>query len=141
MMEDRDLYAVSDIENITFSIPWSIETFGRALESVNTVYLVAESGDTILGYCGMYQVLNEGDITNVAVNVEYRRRGVAKELLLQLINIAKDRGVENITLEVRESNVPAIKLYEKIGFKEAGIRKNFYEKPVENAIIMWKMNI
>lgn len=140
-METADLKQVANIEKSIFSIPWSEAAFAQALSSVNTTYLVAEYKGDIAGYCGMYRVLNEGDITNVAVKCEYRRRGIAEQLVTAIIKSASEKGVENITLEVRESNNAAIGLYNKIGFKEEGIRKNFYEKPLENAIIMWKMNI
>ena len=140
-MTSEDIPFVADMEKKIFSMPWSENAFRQALESTNTIYLVAEYENIVVGYCGMYYVMNEADITNVAVDSNYRKNGIAIAMLKEIIAGAKKKGIENVTLEVRESNVPAIKLYEKLGFKESGIRKNFYEKPVENAIIMWKMSI
>ena len=95
----------------------------------------------IAGYCGCYGVAGEGYIYNVAVGKNYRRQGIGFRLLQDLIEAAKSRGIESLTLEVRKSNLPAIKLYKKLGFVEAGIRKDFYTKPLEDAIIMWKTSI
>lgn len=137
-MQESDLSQVAEIEEQTFSVPWSLESFRESMMLEHTVYLVAEEQEKIMGYCGMYRVFNEGEIVNVAVAEEYRRRGVAKELLEQLFRESEILKVDNFFLEVRESNEGAIALYKKLGFIEAGIRKDFYEKPRENAIFMWK---
>ena len=86
----------------------------------------------------MCQVLEEADITNVAVDVPFRGRGIGFLMLQELMRIGRERGVEAFTLEVRQSNQAAISLYERLGFENCGIRKNFYEKPTEHAVIMWK---
>ena len=91
-----------------------------------------------MAYCGAYISFEEADISNVAVKKNFRRKNVAENMLNKLFYECGKKGVSDITLEVRETNVSAISLYEKLGFEEAGIRKNFYEKPVENALIMWK---
>lgn len=137
-MQESDLTQVEAIEKANFSIPWSLESFRESMELEHTIYLVAEEDGNIMGYCGMYRVFNEGEIVNVAVAEAYRRRQVASKLLEQLFIESSELKVDNFFLEVRESNEAAIQLYKKLGFIEAGIRKNFYEKPRENAIFMWK---
>ena len=137
-MQEADLSQVAEIEKQIFSIPWSLESFRESMMLEHTIYLVAEEEKTIIGYCGMYRVFNEGEIVNVAVAPQYRRHGVAKKLLEELFKESASLNVDNFFLEVRESNEAAITLYKKLGFIEAGIRRNFYEKPRENAIFMWK---
>lgn len=137
-MQESDLLQVAAIEKANFSVPWSLESFRESMKLEHTIYLVAEEEENIMGYCGMYRVFNEGEIVNVAVAEAYRRKKVALRLLKQLFIESSELKVDNFFLEVRESNQPAIQLYKKLGFTEAGIRKNFYEKPRENAIFMWK---
>lgn len=137
-MCEKDLEQVSEIEKEVFSIPWSLEAFQDSLLLKHTIYLVAAEGDKVLGYCGMYHVMNEGEIVNVAVAPEFRRQQVAKKLLEFLFFESVKREIDSFFLEVRESNAPAIGLYESFGFEQVGIRKNFYEQPRENAIVMWK---
>ena len=103
-----------------------------------TIYLVAYEKEILAEYCGLLQSFDEADITNVAVVEKFRGKGVATELLEQLFLRGYERGIENFTLEVRVGNAPAIHLYEKLGFERSGIRPNFYEKPKEDALIMWK---
>lgn len=137
-MQKADLLQVASIEKENFSIPWSLESFEESMKLDHTIYLVAEEEGNIMGYCGMYRVFNEGEIVNVAVAEAYRRRQVATQLLEELFLESRALDVDNFFLEVRQSNEPAIQLYKKLGFTQAGIRKNFYEKPRENAIFMWK---
>ena len=137
-MNEDDIKQVAEIEKGIFSLPWSENAFLDSLKNENTVYMVADNGDEIAAYCGAYISFEEADISNVAVKKEFRRNNIAENMLNKLFDECRRKGVSDITLEVRETNVPAISLYEKLGFKEAGIRKNFYEKPVENALIMWK---
>lgn len=92
----------------------------------------------VVGYCGVWLSFEEGEIMNVAVREEFRRRGCAGRLLRELISQAKERGVSRFILEVREGNDPAIRLYESLGFQRAGVRKNFYSDPRENALILLK---
>ena len=111
------------------------------MESDNTIYIVAKENDNVAGYAGMYLSFEEGNITNVAVNPLSRRKGIGEKIVRDILNRAYEKGVRDVFLEVRETNSVAIALYEKIGFKEEGIRKNFYDKPRENALIMWKHNL
>lgn len=137
-MLESDLSAVAQIEREIFSLPWSQQGFADSIAQENTCYLVAQISGKIAGYCGFLQVLDEADITNVAVQESYRRQGAAEMLLGRLLEEGEKRGVRAFTLEVRESNQEAISLYRKLGFEQAGIRKNFYDFPKEDAVIMWK---
>lgn len=137
-MEEADLGSVARIEASIFSKPWSEEGFRDSLKLPNTVYLVAEQDGSIAGYIGMLCVLDEGEITNVAVAEGFRRQGIGERLLSSLLQAGRKEGVDSFTLEVRESNSSARRLYRKFGFQEEGIRRNFYEKPTEDAILMWK---
>lgn len=137
-MTEEDLVQVVEIEKETFSQPWSKEGFLGSLKEKATLYLCTEIDGKIAGYCGLLQVLDEADITNVAVASEFRRQGIARQMLQELLRRGLGRGIKNFTLEVRESNLSAQKLYEQLGFENCGIRKNFYDFPKENAVIMWK---
>ena len=136
-----DIAQVAEIERQIFSIPWSEKAFRDSMESDNTIYIVAKENDNVAGYAGMYLSFEEGNITNVAVNPLSRRKGIGEKIVRDILNRAYEKGVRDVFLEVRETNSVAIALYEKIGFKEEGIRKNFYDKHRENALIMWKHNL
>ena len=140
-MEVSDLEEVYAIEKDIFAVPWSYDSFTNTLKLPNTIYLVAETQGIIVGYIGVWKVLDEADITNVAVKEENRKQGIGQLLLNEAIGIARNEGIKDITLEVRKSNEFAILLYEKNGFKNVGIRPGYYEQPKEDAIIMWKRNI
>lgn len=137
-MLHRDLDQVSALEAEIFSVPWSRQGFADSLEQENTIYLVVLDGTKVVGYCGMLQALDEADITNVAVDQAYRGRGIGQAMLRDLMGRGEQRGITAYTLEVRVGNKPARILYQKLGFQEEGIRKNFYQKPTEDAVIMWK---
>ncbi len=136
-MTEADLPQVCAIENESFSDPWGEEDFRDSLSDPKNGYLVAVIDGTVAGYCGCWGVAEEGDIYNVAVKKEFRRQHVGETLLKTLITEFQSRGITSFTLEVRASNEPAIRLYESLGFQSAGIRKNFYSKPKEDAVIMW----
>ena len=138
-MEPEDVSQVAEIDKKTFSTPWSETAFRDTLKREDTLYLVAEEQGEILGYCGLWQSFDEGEIPNVAVREEDRRRGVGQALLTELLLQGEKRGITAFTLEVRVGNKGAVSLYEKLGFRSAGIRPHFYVKPVEDAVIMWKM--
>lgn len=137
-MEDRDISTVEQIEKSIFSLPWSAKSFEDAANTPENVYLVCECTGEIAGYCGMWTVLGEGNITNIAVSPSYRRSGVAEALLKELERRARLKDVTIFFLEVRQSNEAAKRLYEKLGYSPIGVRKRFYEKPVEDAIVMSK---
>lgn len=134
----EDVEAVSRIEAETFSMPWSPDDFLEMVEADYAYYFVAEAEGEIAGCCGIRNIAGEGEITNVAVAEKYRRKGIGRSMLEYMLERAKEVGIGDCTLEVRVSNLPAIALYESLGFKGEGIRPKFYEKPVEDALIMWK---
>jgi ribosomal-protein-alanine N-acetyltransferase len=140
-LRPEDVPAVSLIESQVFSMPWKAEDFAALVGAENNLYLVAESDGVIVACCGVTNVAGEGNINNVAVAEDYRRRGIAHVLMSEMLRKARQMGVEDFTLEVRVSNTPAIRLYEKLGFVVEGIRPNFYEKPKEDALIMWKYSL
>lgn len=137
-MEEKDIPQVYAIEEETFSMPWSKKAFEESISYYHTLFLVAELDGEIAGYCGCYQSLEEAEITNVAVKRQLRGHGIGRRLLEELMRMGKEQGAFAYTLEVRISNQAAIHLYEKLGFTSFGIRKNFYEKPKEDAMIMWR---
>lgn len=137
-MEEGDLERVAQLEKENFSMPWSVLSLRDALGNPAAFYVVAQEEDRIVGCCGCWQSLDEGEVMNVSVAGDCRGRGIAFALLQELEKIGEARGVLSYTLEVRESNAPAIRLYHKCGYRSEGIRPNFYENPRENALIMWK---
>lgn len=137
-MRPEDLGRVAEIEKEIFSMPWSQKGFEDSLAAGNTVYLTALVDGTVSGYCGFIQVLDEAEITNVAVAENVRKRGIGFRMMSELLKRAEEKGVAQILLEVRTSNQAAIRLYKRLGFQAESIRKNFYENPREDAVIMWK---
>lgn len=125
------------LEKECFSQPWSESALAEELANENSHFLVAVS-DSVLGYIGVQEICGEAYITNVAVFGNYRKSGIGRALLRAACDGAKSRDCEFITLEVRESNAPAIALYESENFEKAGIRKNFYSSPTENGVIYTK---
>lgn len=137
-MEERDIAQAARIEEESFSTPWSAEAFRKSLALDYTIFLTAEWEGRVAGYCGCYVSLEEAEITNVAVKEELRGRGIARALLLELLRQGEGRGAKAFLLEVRAGNAPAIRLYEGLGFEREGLRRNFYEQPREDALVMWK---
>ncbi len=137
-MEERDIAQAARIEAESFSTPWSAEAFRKSLALDYTIFLTAEWEGRVAGYCGCYVSLEEAEITNVAVKEELRGRGIARALLLELLRQGEGRGAKAFLLEVRAGNAPAIRLYEGLGFEREGLRRNFYEQPREDALVMWK---
>lgn len=144
-MTMQDIPEVVEIEKQCFSLPWSEKSFEDSLTREDTIFLVCETvgdvgesvvPDCVAGYMGLYLSFDEASVTNVAVSPCFRKKGYGEALVTAAKEFAKESGAECIFLEVRESNVPAISLYKKQGFEELGIRKKFYEHPVEDAIIM-----
>lgn len=134
----EDCAQVAAIEAMSFSMPWSLHAFTETIEKPNYRFLVADEEGEILGYCGFVYVLDEAEIPNVCVSAEARRRGIGRALMEELIALAKSLQIATLHLEVRQSNVAAQKLYRMVGFEEIGKRKNFYELPREDAVLMCK---
>lgn len=137
-MEVSDIPSVADMEKMYFSVPWSEAGLLESLNMENYLFLVVEEAGEIAGYAGLSVILDEGDITNIVIDERHRGRGLGRELLERLLEAGAGRGANAFTLEVRASNEAAIQLYKSMGFEEEGIRKGFYEKPKEDALIMWK---
>lgn len=137
-MEELDLPQAAAIEKEAITPPWSEQAFRESLGPEHTILLAAIQDGQVAGYCVCYQSFEEGEITNVAVKKELRGQGIAGKLLEKLCSYGKERGLERYILEVRAGNEPAIHLYERSGFTRVGIRKGFYEQPVEDAVIMVK---
>lgn len=135
-MAEDDIPHLARLESVCFSSPWSEDGLREELQNPNAVFLVAKRGETIVGYLGFYHVLDEGSIANVAVFPESRRSGVASALLQAVIDYAYGHGIARMTLEVRPSNMAALRLYESFGFTEVGRRRRFYTKPDEDALIL-----
>ena len=127
---------IQQIEQQSFSVPWTDAMLRMQLQPDSHVFLTAEADGAVVGYVGMLYVLDEGYISNVAVRPDHRRRGVAEALLAALEARGRALMLSFLTLEVREGNAAAIALYEKRGYRIAGRRKNYYEKPTEDALIM-----
>lgn len=138
-MNADHLDQVAELERICFSTPWSRNMLAEELENALSAFLVAlDDGDNVVGYAGLQVILDEGSITNVAVRPDCRRQGIAGKLLQVFLDFAQGNHLAFLTLEVRASNYDAIALYGSRGFREAGRRKNYYEHPREDAIIMTK---
>ena len=135
-MTANDADAVAEIELKTFSMPWKREDFFRELNKNFAEYIVGEIDEKIVAYAGAWISFNEAEVMNVAVDENFRGLGIGKKLFAELIKICKIRGATAITLEVRASNTPAIKIYENFGLKSVGRRKNYYDNPTEDALIM-----
>lgn len=137
-MQKEHVPAVSLLEQSAFSMPWSAQDFLDMVEREGALYLVALYEGEPIGVCGVIDACGDGDISNVAVMKKWRGRGIGRLLLSALMEWGQEIGIRNYTLEVRVSNTAAIRLYESLGFHCEGIRPGFYEKPREDAVIMWK---
>ena len=136
-LEPRHIKDIAKLESLCFSEPWSEEGILEAYR-LGTRFFVAETGKMLIGYIGIKAVVDEGYITNIAVFPEFRRKGVAADLLNKVFDYAKEKRLSFVSLEVRPSNNAAVSLYQKTGFKEEGRRKDFYRLPREDALIMTK---
>ncbi len=135
----RDIDAIARLEEICFKDPWSREAVREEIEDNDlAMYMVAELEKQVIGYVGIWYIGDEGHITNVAVDPNYRKLHVGSAIINCLIEFSKNNDIKAFTLEVRVSNIAAKNLYKKIGFEEAGIRPHYY-KDNEDAIIMWRM--
>ena len=135
---EKHVEQLEQLEKVCFSMPWTRDFLISQLPDDRHIFIAAADGENILGYVGMMYVIDEGYISNVAVAPEYRRQGIADVLILELIDRCKILKLSFVTLEVRAGNSPAISLYEKHGFSPVGRRKNYYDFPKEDAILMTK---
>lgn len=139
LMTVEDIPQVQLVEGKCFPNPWSRSIFvSEVTRNDNAIYLVALVGERIVGYAGIWIILDEGHITNIAVDPYFQRQGIGEGLMEELTRLAVDRGAVAITLEVRVSNQGAQALYTKLGFVPHGIRKEYYQDDKEDALIMWR---
>ena len=132
----EDLPALAELETLCFSRPWSADALSETMRGDGAVFFTAKEDGIPVGYIGSFSAGDDREITNIAVSPEYRRRGIAKALLSELIGEARGRGEEKILLEVRASNLPARTLYGSLGFVCDGVRRRYYRDPVEDAVLM-----
>lgn len=135
-MTSSHIDAIAELEKQCFSTPWSKESLETELSNNFARFFVAVKNGDVMGYIGCHNILGEAYITNVAVSPEHRKQGVGEFLVKNLVEAMRTEKADFVTLEVRKSNYPAIGLYEKCAFKVVGERKNFYEKPCEDAVLM-----
>ena len=138
-MKECHVAQVAELEKLCFGTEaWSEKSVASELNNKLALWLVAEDAGNVWGYVGSQTVMDETDMMNIAVHPDYRNRGVAIGLIQELIAALKERGSHSLMLEVRASNDPARKLYEKLGFQQVGLRKNYYRNPKEDACILRK---
>lgn len=137
-MNEHHVPQIAQLERECFADPWSQQSIASELHNPLSLWLVAQEGQTLLGYVGSQTCLEETDMMNIAVSPASRRQGVARALIEALVSALRERGSKQLTLEVRASNGPARQLYESLGFFQVGLRKNYYRNPKEDALILRK---
>lgn len=137
-MQEADLEQVAELEKLCFSESWSYRLLETGLHSAYDEFYVFEQEDRILGYCNLRILCGEGEIQRICVHPAARRLGIARKLMEEMERSAVFRQVSAMTLEVRESNTAARRLYESFGFVAEAVRKNYYRNPEEHAVIMWR---
>ena|SRR5690625_2885896 len=137
-MIEGDLKEVMEIEKVSFSSPWSRNVFAQEVkENRYAHYFVLEDGNKVVGYAGMWIVIDDAQVTNIAIHPNYRGKKLGEKLFGYLLQYALHQGVVRLSLEVRVSNLVAQRMYRKFGLVPAGIRKNYYTDNQEDALIMW----
>lgn len=137
-MAPADLEQVADLERQCFAQNWSYGLLEAGLHSAYDWYYVFVQEERILGYCNLRILAGEGEVQRIAVLPRYRRLGVARKMMETMVTCARDSQVSAVSLEVRQSNLPARNLYESFGFRAEAVRKGYYSNPAEDALIMWK---
>lgn len=137
-LTEKDIDGVVEIEEFSFSTPWTKGAFYKELENKLARYVVAEIDGKIAAYGGIWLVVDEGHITNIAVHPDFRGRGLGDKIIEAVIEECKKNSIISMTLEVKVSNYAAQSLYRKYGFKPSGIRPEYYTDTKEDALIMWK---
>lgn len=136
-MDESHILEVKAISDSSLKESWSLDSIKNELSNSLATYIVGVLDNKVVGFAGAWLIASEGQITNVSVSKDFRGKGIGFSIINELLKTLASKGSKEVTLEVRESNLTAQKLYEKCGFKNEGIRKNFYPDK-ENAIIMWK---
>lgn len=137
-MEQRDIRPVADMEQKIFGVPWSEGILQDCLNNNLYCGFVIEKDGELAGYVCFMAVAGELELLRIAVDGAFRRQGLAEKLMNRMLEWAEEKDIGDMTLEVRSRNLPAIRLYEKYGFKSEGIRKKYYHNPEDDALIMWK---
>ena len=140
-MKKGDIDAVHEIETLSFRTPWTKAALRSELTNTVAHYLVLVEDGCVLGYCGMWVMFDEAHVTNLAIHPHIRGRGLSKALLFRSMEWAEELGANAMTLEVRETNHIAQRLYEGFGFVQQGLRKGYYEDTGENALLLWNRDI
>lgn len=140
-MDKYSINSILNINELSFPISWSLESLQSELDNKFAKYVVLKKGNSIVGYGGMWLIIDEAHITNIAVHPKARGNGAGNIIVEALFRICRKQKVTAITLEVRSSNFAAINLYEKYGFEKEGLRKHYYEDNGEDAVIMWNRNL
>lgn len=135
-MTEQTVPQVADLESRSFSTPWSEKSIREELNNEWALWYVALEDETFLGYIGIQYGLDGGDIMTIATEPDYRGKGIGKALIRHVLEIFKEKHLQYLTLEVRPSNAPALKLYETLGFSQVGKRKNYYRNPTEDALLL-----
>ena len=138
LMNSDHASQVAQLEKECFHDPWSENSIASELKNPLSLWLVAVDGQQVAGYVGSQSVMGEADMMNIAVSAQYRRMGIAQELVERLVTLLREKDVYSLTLEVRASNEPAKALYGKLGFQQVGRRPNYYRNPKEDALILRK---
>lgn len=138
LMQKEDLNEVLEISSLSLKESWSLQAFNEELSNPLAKYIIAKTPEKIVGFAGVWTIIDEGHITNIAVHPDFRKQGIGATLVKSLIEHCNTWGCLALTLEVRSSNIAAQNLYKKFGFIEEGIRKKYYSDNKEDAIIMWK---
>ncbi len=137
-MTNDHVLQIAELEKLCFNDPWSEKSIASELNNRLSCWLVALDGNSVVGYVGSQTVLGETDMMNIAVHPDYRKQGVATDLIQSLIDALSKQGSHSLMLEVRQTNEPAKNLYKSLGFETVGIRKNYYRNPREDALILRK---
>lgn len=143
-LTESDIPQIARLEAEFFSQPWKEESISHYFESGNLIFIVAKDphaadGEDVAGYMALLQLVDESDLVSIGVHEDYREMGIAREMMDIAYEMAQERGIAKIHLEVRESNIPAISLYESEGFERIGVRKGYYDKPKEDALLYTKI--
>lgn len=137
-MSECHIQQIAELEKLCFNDPWSVNSIASELNNRLSLWLVALDGEQVVGYVGSQTVLGETDMMNIAIHPNFRNKGIATELIYALIKDLSERGSHSLMLEVRATNEPAKRLYEKMGFESVGVRRNYYRNPREDALILRK---
>lgn len=140
-MEERDLPLIAELEKLCFSESWSYSILESGIHSPYDVYYVFEQAENILGYCNLRVLAGEGEVQRITVHPSCRRLGLGRKMMDAMVEYAIREGAYAISLEVREGNLAARKLYESYGFTAEAVRKAYYHNPTEDALIMWKRDL